>query len=223
MPDEPREVRARVLGFLEQGAQVVITNGGTGIGARDSTYEAVTALLDKRLDGFGELFRFLSWEQVGAAAMLSRAVAGTARGGVVIALPGSTPAVELALDKLVLPEARTPGLSSGHTRAGHGAHRPSRPCTCASCASGTISRASRHGPRIGSPSLQWSSSTTASGPSSPNLLSEAPPSDIPGFGSGAQPPYAELAVLSGQLAAAAEAATRNRAQMGRGQQGGAQS
>jgi molybdenum cofactor biosynthesis protein B len=83
---------------------VVITTGGTGITSRDSTYEAIDALLDKRLDGFGELFRMLSYQQVGAAAMMSRATAGLARGHIVIALPGSEAAVRLAMDKLVLPE-----------------------------------------------------------------------------------------------------------------------
>ena len=83
---------------------VVITTGGTGITSRDTTYEAIDALLEKRLDGFGELFRMLSYEQVGAAAMMSRATAGLARGHIVIALPGSEAAVRLAMEKLVLPE-----------------------------------------------------------------------------------------------------------------------
>jgi molybdenum cofactor biosynthesis protein B len=84
--------------------QVIITTGGTGITSRDSTYEAVTSMLWKRLDGFGELFRMLSYEQIGAAAMLSRAVAGTVGGRVVVALPGSEAAVRLALEKLLIPE-----------------------------------------------------------------------------------------------------------------------
>jgi molybdenum cofactor biosynthesis protein B len=82
----------------------IITTGGTGITSRDSTYEAVTALLHKRLDGFGELFRMLSYEQIGAAAMMSRACAGLAAGRIVIALPGSEAAVRLAMQRLVLPE-----------------------------------------------------------------------------------------------------------------------
>ena len=82
----------------------IITTGGTGITSRDSTYEAVTALFEKRLDGFGELFRMLSYEQVGAAAMMSRATAGLVRGRILIALPGSEAAVRLAMEKLVLPE-----------------------------------------------------------------------------------------------------------------------
>jgi molybdopterin adenylyltransferase len=84
--------------------QVIVTTGGTGITSRDSTYEAVTSMLWKRLDGFGELFRMLSYEQIGAAAMLSRAVAGTVGGRVVVALPGSEAAVRLALEKLLIPE-----------------------------------------------------------------------------------------------------------------------
>jgi molybdopterin adenylyltransferase len=85
-------------------ADVVITTGGTGITSRDSTYEAIDHVLDKRLEGFGELFRMLSYEQIGAAAMLSRACAGTIRKTAVFSLPGSEKAVRLAMDKLILPE-----------------------------------------------------------------------------------------------------------------------
>ena len=84
--------------------QVIITTGGTGISSRDTTYEAVCGLLWKKLDGFGELFRVLSYEQIGSAAMLSRAVAGTVAGRVVVSLPGSEAAVRLALEKLIIPE-----------------------------------------------------------------------------------------------------------------------
>ena len=97
-----REVVERQL--ADPTVDVVITTGGTGITSRDSTYEAVDALLDKRLDGFGELFRMLSYEQIGAAAMMSRATAGLARGTILIALPGSESAVRLAMDRLVVPE-----------------------------------------------------------------------------------------------------------------------
>jgi len=82
----------------------VIVNGGTGLALRDTTHEAITGLLEKRLDGFGELFRMLSYQQVGAAAMLSRASAGMARGKIVVSLPGAPAAVELAMRKLLLPE-----------------------------------------------------------------------------------------------------------------------
>ena len=105
LPDEPTRVRAHVHGVLgDPEVDVVILNGGTGLAPRDSTYEAIVDLLEKRLDGFGELFRMLSYEHVGAAAMLSRAAAGVARGKVVAALPGATAAVELAMTKLLLPE-----------------------------------------------------------------------------------------------------------------------
>ena len=82
----------------------VITTGGTGISARDTTYEVVNRLIDKRLDGFGELFRMLSYEEIGAAAMLSRAVAGAAGSKFLACLPGSTNAVRLAMEKLLVPE-----------------------------------------------------------------------------------------------------------------------
>ena len=94
-------VRAQIASI---DVDVVITTGGTGITSRDSTYEAIDALLDKRLDGFGELFRMLSYEDIGPAAMMSRATAGLASGTIVIALPGSEAAVRLAMEKLVLPE-----------------------------------------------------------------------------------------------------------------------
>ena len=84
--------------------QAIITTGGTGITSRDSTYEAVVAMLEKRLDGFGELFRMLSYEQIGSAAMLSRACAGITAGKIVVSLPGSEAAVRLAMDRLLIPE-----------------------------------------------------------------------------------------------------------------------
>jgi len=103
--DDAEQVRAVVQRQLDADAvDVIITTGGTGITSRDSTYEAIDALLEKRLDGFGELFRMLSYEQVGSAAMMSRATAGLARGRIVIALPGSEAAVRLAMEKLVIPE-----------------------------------------------------------------------------------------------------------------------
>jgi molybdopterin adenylyltransferase len=101
--DEPAEVRAAVTAQVAA-AQVIVTTGGTGITSRDSTYEAIASLLDKRLDGFGELFRSLSYEQIGSAAMMSRACAGTIGRTALFALPGSEAAVRLALDRLILPE-----------------------------------------------------------------------------------------------------------------------
>lgn len=105
LADEPEAVREQVLQWLGQDrCDAVVVNGGTGISSRDRTYEALSALLEKRLDGFGELFRWLSYRRIGAAAMLSRAVAGIARGRAVFAVPGSPDAVELALGELILPE-----------------------------------------------------------------------------------------------------------------------
>jgi molybdopterin adenylyltransferase len=103
LPDEPSIVRPRLVELIAESVEVVIVNGGTGLAPRDSTYEAVAGLLDKRIDGFGELFRSLSYAEIGAAAMLSRAVAGVAARTVIVSLPGSTKAVELALEKLLLP------------------------------------------------------------------------------------------------------------------------
>jgi molybdenum cofactor biosynthesis protein B len=103
--DDATTVRAIVEEQLARtDVDVVITTGGTGITSRDTTYEALDGLIEKRLDGFGELFRMLSYEQIGAAAMMSRATAGLSRGHIVIALPGSEAAVRLAMEKLVLPE-----------------------------------------------------------------------------------------------------------------------
>ena len=84
--------------------QVIITTGGTGITSRDGTFEAIDSLLEKRLDGFGELFRMLSFEEIGAAAMLSRATAGTCGRKAVFVLPGSQNAVRLAMTRLIVPE-----------------------------------------------------------------------------------------------------------------------
>ena len=102
--DEPDLVRGAIERQLAHpDVQVIITTGGTGITSRDTTYEAVMALLQKRLDGFGELFRMLSYQQIGSAAMMSRACAGLVAGRIVIALPGSEAAVRLAMEKLVIP------------------------------------------------------------------------------------------------------------------------
>ena len=103
--DDPSLVRSTIERQLAyKGAQVIITTGGTGITSRDSTIEAVDALLEKRLEGFGELFRSLSYQQIGAAAMMTRATAGLAAGRIVVSLPGSEAAVRLAMEKLLLPE-----------------------------------------------------------------------------------------------------------------------
>lgn len=105
LPDEPARIVAHLGGLAGRGdVRVVLISGGTGITRRDATYEAIAGLLEKRLDGFGELFRMLSFAQVGAAAMLSRAVAGTFRGMVIFSMPGSEKAVRLAMRRLILPE-----------------------------------------------------------------------------------------------------------------------
>ena len=103
--DEPADV-ARVVreALANDKIEAVITTGGTGIAKRDSTYEALSGLFEKRLDGFGELFRVLSFEDIGPAAMLSRASAGVIGGRAVFLLPGSEAAVRLAMTRLILPE-----------------------------------------------------------------------------------------------------------------------
>lgn len=105
LKDEPDAIRERVRHLAGSGnAQAIITNGGTGIAPRDGTFEAVNGLLDKKLPGFGELFRMLSWEEVGAAAMLSRATAGLCGRTLVFCIPGSCNAVGVAMNKLIIPE-----------------------------------------------------------------------------------------------------------------------
>jgi molybdopterin adenylyltransferase len=103
--DEPAHVTAVVHeGCANPAIQVFVLTGGTGISSRDSTFEAVEALLRKRITGFGELFRMLSYQEVGAAAMLSRAQAGVIHGRLLFSLPGSPHACRLALEKLIIPE-----------------------------------------------------------------------------------------------------------------------
>jgi molybdenum cofactor biosynthesis protein B len=99
--DDPGAIRAALAEAAAAGAEAVVVNGGTGIALRDRTYEAVTGLLEKRLDGFGELFRMISFHHIGSAAMLSRAVAGTWGGRMVFSVPGSLPAVRLAWEQLI--------------------------------------------------------------------------------------------------------------------------
>jgi molybdenum cofactor biosynthesis protein B len=105
--DEPEQIAALLRDALNQKeVEAIIVNGGTGISPRDGTYEVIVKLLEKRLDGFGEIFRFLSYQDIGSAAIMSRAVAGSAQGKVLISLPGSKGAVGLAMEKLILPELR---------------------------------------------------------------------------------------------------------------------
>ena len=103
--DDPEQLRDAIGRQLANpDVQVIVTTGGTGITSRDCTFEAVNSMLWKRLEGFGELFRMLSYEQIGSGAMLSRALAGTVAGRIVVSLPGSEAAVRLALEKLLIPE-----------------------------------------------------------------------------------------------------------------------
>ncbi|MCO5196175.1 MAG: molybdenum cofactor biosynthesis protein MoaB [Anaerolineae bacterium] len=102
--DEPDLVAATLDAFASGEAQVIIFNGGTGISQRDTTYDVLARKLDKTIPGFGELFRMLSWDQIGPAAMMSRATAGVYRGTVVFSTPGSHKAVQLAWQKLIAPE-----------------------------------------------------------------------------------------------------------------------
>lgn len=103
--DEPEEIESLLQeALVRRDLDVILLNGGTGISPRDGTYEVVSRLLQKQLEGFGEIFRYLSYQEIGSAAIMSRTVAGVAKGKVVISLPGSTGAVELAMRKLVLPE-----------------------------------------------------------------------------------------------------------------------
>jgi len=103
--DDAIEVRTAVERQLASGdVDVIISTGGTGIAVRDTTFEAIDSLLEKRLPGFGELFRMLSYEQIGSAAIMSRATAGISARHIVVALPGSEAAVRLAVEKLLLPE-----------------------------------------------------------------------------------------------------------------------
>jgi len=103
--DEPADIEARLTAWGEEAViQVICCTGGTGMSRRDSTIEVVERMLDKPLGGFGELFRMLSWDQIGAAAMLSRATAGLMGSAIVFAMPGSTGAVELAMTRLIVPQ-----------------------------------------------------------------------------------------------------------------------
>jgi molybdopterin adenylyltransferase len=105
VPDEPDQIIALLNQLAHQGSiQAVILSGGTGISPRDRTYEALTSLLEKVLPGFGELFRSLSYAEIGSRTISSRSIAGTYRQMVIFALPGSRGAVELGLTKIILPE-----------------------------------------------------------------------------------------------------------------------
>ena len=103
--DEPDMIQAQMNALSQRSdLDAVIFNGGTGIASRDSTYDAIESLLEKTLPGFGELFRWLSYQEIGSRAIASRAIAGIYQSKLVFSLPGSTNAVQLAVQKLILPE-----------------------------------------------------------------------------------------------------------------------
>jgi molybdenum cofactor biosynthesis protein B len=107
IPDNAAELEQVLLTLaVDERIDVLLTNGGTGIASRDQTVGVVEKMIDQPLPGFGELFRMLSWQQVGAGAMLSRAIGGITRGKPIFAMPGSSKAVELAMTQLILPQVR---------------------------------------------------------------------------------------------------------------------
>ncbi len=106
IPDEPSQIQAELDRAIasESKIQAIVFNGGTGISARDTTYDAISSKLTKTLPGFGEIFRLLSYEEIGSRAMASRAIAGTYDRLLVFSLPGSSGAVKLGMEKLIIPE-----------------------------------------------------------------------------------------------------------------------
>jgi molybdenum cofactor biosynthesis protein B len=103
--DDPALIRSTIEEAAQREAvQVILINGGTGISRRDSTFETVDGMLEKRLEGFGEIFRYLTYQEIGSPAIMSRATAGLYRSRIIISTPGSEGAVRLAMDKLILPE-----------------------------------------------------------------------------------------------------------------------
>lgn len=104
LKDEPAQIKPYLQELGASNLEAVILNGGTGIAPRDTTYDAIQGLLEKTLPGFGEIFRFLSYQEIGSRAIASRAVAGVYQGKMIFSLPGSTAAVKLALQQLILPE-----------------------------------------------------------------------------------------------------------------------
>lgn len=104
VPDEPSRIEQVLEELVSSGAQVVLFNGGTGISRRDTTFDTLSSKFEKTLPGFGEIFRRLSFDEIGSAAMMSRAAAGVYRGAAVLSMPGSPAAVRLAWEKLIAPE-----------------------------------------------------------------------------------------------------------------------
>lgn len=105
LKNDTESIKKKLEEYLEQeGLQVIISSGGTGVSMRDVTVETVTPMLDKMLDGFGELFRTLSYMEIGTASIMSRAIAGVIGGKIILCVPGSLAAVKLAVEKIILPE-----------------------------------------------------------------------------------------------------------------------
>jgi molybdenum cofactor biosynthesis protein B len=105
VPDDPAKIRPLVERLADPASvDAVLITGGTGIAARDQTFETISGLLTKTMPGYGELFRMLSYEEIGPAAMLSRAVGGVFNNVIVLTMPGSVAAVKLAMEKLIVPE-----------------------------------------------------------------------------------------------------------------------
>ncbi len=105
LKDEADSIKKKIYELLEQDElQVIITSGGTGVSRRDITVETIYPILEKKLDGFGELFRLLTYQEIGTGSIMSRAIAGVAGGKVILCLPGSPEATNLAMDKIILPE-----------------------------------------------------------------------------------------------------------------------
>ncbi|AFY70945.1 molybdenum cofactor synthesis domain protein [Thalassoporum mexicanum PCC 7367] len=103
--DEPEQIKTKMAELAKMpDLEAIILNGGTGIAPRDNTYDAIATLLEKTLPGFGEIFRYLSWQEIGSRAIASRAVAGVYQGKLVFSLPGSSGAVKLAVEQLIQPE-----------------------------------------------------------------------------------------------------------------------
>jgi len=107
LKDEPADLEKTLTDlFSRENVDAILTNGGTGISRRDQTISVIERCLDRAIPGFGELFRMLSWQEIGSGAMLSRAVAGVAKRKLIFAMPGSTAGVQLAMTKLILPELK---------------------------------------------------------------------------------------------------------------------
>ncbi len=105
LKDEADSLKKKIYELLSHDElQVIITNGGTGVSHRDITVDTISPILEKGLDGFGELFRFLTYQEIGTASIMSRAIGGVTRGKVILCIPGSPEAVKLAMDKIILPE-----------------------------------------------------------------------------------------------------------------------